>query len=1663
MNLLPRIYFNGGDGGGGGGTTVSSKSGGSSGTHKESGVFYRKVSPNRYHYGDDTITTADDNFWKDTALSTVFPDLYDGSTATSIVSGGADERLYLSKFTIPESEEFGDSDNLIGLKYFFYPTAVTQEQLNTYTPAYRMWNLNTPMTDEGSITPDKRNLAVFTTYMDIEKPLYGDDFSGVTTKTSSFSTTRTIQTGEPYITVSDAASNQDWLANPFKMTEDEIYTKYGSDLGGERVVYITKEWRSSGMRGVVGLGAFSIGTIEGVWDLITEPSWEAAGQVASRGMVQKAWVPINGKTWGLDIQWDDDKIKSKIKYSAQIEEDASDLLIPLESGESIFTDVYMRGNQRPSVSEGDLLKATAEIVTENALTGGQSLKLETFWNKKATPQAEAFPTSLPAPGPGTCTNRQEVTCVHELPYPQPIDAVPDVSRPLEDRQKPNQINSASNPYRNMGYTGQYWSMDFMIEEMDYNYNAGSPHNNDGDVGAIDNSAWVRGMAVTFSNTKPQSNETFFDFVSRCTGVAARDDVVNKNLKEFSYTGVKSFMGFYIGKFNWNGSDVDNGINLEHNKFSEDPILCIPYLHPEYSPNAGTNDASSATGGAGWRTSNVAFNTGNDDNPAFHQQIGDAVWFWPGSTTDTRRIDGHSHGVCELQEQRWYKAVVNFHHEEGCVLQFFDSKNDESLTLPMKLKTPKGNASHKRTGPEYYPRYVTIWVKNFPGGRMNKSAQDISHGEDADDWSSRTCVFVDRVGMWGMNNSIIENCTVTDNNKVGRSRVKIPSAYTHTWDTGWMEAATPTNPDSEPYAHGTSLSEGVQTNSYISIGFDDPGDFDKLSGLSNGTYLFFNGFKVDSNAHQALYNSASDNYIRAGFTSNSYNEPLGGQTDYSFFDHSTSPTAFRRGLQTWGSGTTGRSLIFTGDTANEYFNQKGVTKLDFNSQQVDYGEIQTEANYANISVGDLRFETGTQLQSFKRENIFVSARVMDVSNANIGTVIVDHPQIFNLPDDQEYLIFKKEWNHYKNGNAAWRNNYQVVEDFDLAPTRYSCLKVKVSKRNGNEITFNKDVRFSSYGHQIISDGTYTKYQLNKLITGGMELAGLCHERTKNNILISPLKYWLIIEAYNNDGTAGQAGASRSYASIATVNKGESSFPASTNYGVTYSEHKFTDTPIPTNVWSLAATNESSTVETQTDYGYGIMDDNNPSGGYVSQFIPKDKDLLLAIDSSPIIEKGNYNVGDALSTLLVPKDMQNASALTIGTSDNKNTVKLKGSNSTKPSTWLFYKRPYALLKYKDELPTIEDFKVEPDEDNPSFPKFTWKCSDDDIWYGFIIIDKKVPENQYHNAFLHVPMNTPIPSNETSGINWPPTSSDSQYNIFDYVNNNHNYYGYVKRPEGETPIQFISMSENVGSPYNFLDPEGLSGYCHNFTYGDSLPLDAHEASDLVKGYKEEGDVFSASVIIRPSDINDEFKSHKRRTIFKTEGAGAGGIHLKLGGDRYIYAHMHFKGTGRGVREINEVILKSHSVVLENKPMNIIVTFDKYLKSGNMKLFINGKLEDLTGKAYIGSAPPLDDTNHWEWNRPIHKANAWSIFHRVYVGDEAWKGRMEELVFYQDVIYPINPHSGEFTLTTPLPDSDDDGRPQSYFGKIFIKDYHNIRGTTSKEVATTPHTIIHKVGLGI
>ena len=78
---------------------------------------------------------------------------------------------------------------------------------------------------------------------------------------------------------------------------------------------------------------------------------------------------------------------------------------------------------------------------------------------------------------------------------------------------------------------------------------------------------------------------------------------------------------------------------------------------------------------------------------------------------------------------------------------------------------------------------------------------------------------------------------------------------------------------------------------------------------------------------------------------------------------------------------------------------------------------------------------------------------------------------------------------------------------------------------------------------------------------------------------------------------------------------------------------------------------------------------------------------------------------------------------------------------------------------------------------------------------------------------------------------------------------------------------------------------------------------------------------------------------------------------------------------------------------------------------------------------------------------------------------GCIEEVVVYNKAIYPFTGTDKELLFTKPLQELQDttvsSSRP--YSGKVFLKDYHNIRGVSVSEVATAPQVSFKKAAFRI
>ena len=148
-------------------------------------------------------------------------------------------------------------------------------------------------------------------------------------------------------------------------------------------------------------------------------------------------------------------------------------------------------------------------------------------------------------------------------------------------------------------------------------------------------------------------------------------------------------------------------------------------------------------------------------------------------------------------------------------------------------------------------------------------------------------------------------------------------------------------------------------------------------------------------------------------------------------------------------------------------------------------------------------------------------------------------------------------------------------------------------------------------------------------------------------------------------------------------------------------------------------------------------------------------------------------------------------------------------------------------------------------------------------------------------------------------------------------------------------------------------------------------------------------------------------------------------------------------------------------------MLTFDKSLATNNVKLFINGKLEDQSGlKTSSGS------THNWKDGADINNdsSSKLTIGIRGHVSGSTpttddYSGTIEEIVLYNRAIYPVIPSLGEVNILKPLQELNeaDIASGISTVARLFIKDYHNIRGTLSNDVASSSMISYRKSGIGL
>jgi hypothetical protein len=509
-----------------------------------------------------------------------------------------------------------------------------------------------------------------------------------------------------------------------------------------------------------------------------------------------------------------------------------------------------------------------------------------------------------------------------------------------------------------------------------------------------------------------------------------------------------------------------------------------------------------------------------------------------------------------------------------------------------------------------------------------------------------------------------------------------------------------------------------------------------------------------------------------------------------------------------------------------------------------------------------------------------------------------------------------------------------------------------------------------------------------------------------LFISPRKYWVVFQIWPIDDN-DEFVSPRSYESICTVNKSGPDLGGS-DLGATFSESIATDGPYA-KLWSLGP--GGGTFESTIDYGFGAFDTDELTFGHVQEFTPWTNGAgWQGIDLTAIVKEHSPKPGDIITTMLYPENSSQQHKLTVATTES--TAAADSDSNTR--------RPYMLAKYEDAVPVISDFKVQPYSEDPMFPEFTWESNANDLWYGYFIISDTQVKNKYHRSW-HSGFDVPLQNNENPFIN--------------ILNSASSWTEWYDERDGTSGDLGGTISDKV----NFQQPDGLAGWAFHFDgTADYITIPKASLNTLPTNN------MSLVMHITPDSGSISTKEY----LFNSGGTRE--IEVWLDSSYNVNVRAHPEGTA-----FVPVTLTSTTIVPNDgeTPTCIIVTLDSTLSHGNLKLFINGKLEDQSGKA-------VEDGGDGAWK--LDKGLTTSTHGtNLYFGRDGtssaryYDGKMEEVSYFDITIYPVDPTIGYFVFEKPLSElalAQSPSSSKSYSARLFAFDYHNLRGKTINEVGMSP-----------
>ena len=907
----------------------------------------------------------------------------------------------------------------------------------------------------------------------------------------------------------------------------------------------------------------------------------------------------------------------------------------------------------------------------------------------------------------------------------------------------------------------------------------------------------------------------------------------------------------------------------------------------------------------------------------------------------------------------------------------------------------------------FPKYMTIWVQNYrwikgtegnQGSRESGSPADLhfKYGDiGVSGASMQTEVLIDSISL---NNfyPTTQNATAT-NQKVGSIGLVNNSVMSpfKTLNTGDYWAGGYSDDYTNLVTQGSY--EEVAPGNYISIGFNGKDELPISGTYEAGGYMLFNNF---SSASEATLDRIVDS---TGFLGSgaylSVSPTLSGNFVTGVPDYNgagqmfTGFSATGSTVNTAGTGyndplTKGRGRFdVTGGAAAD---NKFCYASGSNTMFSTDGFAQKGFAYLNVkSASATATATGSWSTWGRRENPLASTKITAISATDD---LLDSNQV-RVADVSVINGANRDWT----GETGFTNNGSYWEDEQYIIYRPNTL-IPNSDTYANATGSKTALKIVNIQNDIITFDQSVEKANNSSID-------LCTPDLLNELYISPWKYWISL-LFKTD----QNIVPRNYGQVAMVNE----TPSDSNLnqlGTTWNESLYNYyTGLETKTfggrsspynrrWALNM-NDDSALDLTTDYGHGAYDIETKRGGYIDKKTAV-SGAYLDINLKGLISSGKVKDGQDFVIATVLEDPLTSNLVKI-VSENATNLYLSGSASTSD---VAYYQPRYYWKYRDEVPKKPSLTMTANSnlvdgsanlydltsENLNSIKFDWNESDDDIWYRYMIVSTGSIENKYSHAQLWIPLND-IPANQDLGV----YSTYTGYNVV----------------SGTTHT--LSNGGGLTS-----DITGFSGWAPVFkgATDEYLKLPSGSASPVYPNIT--GSKFSLVAHCVP-DANTE-----QKTYIIQKGLSASGVGMLISGadNNAPMVQINHSGT----------MLTSYTINLE-QPLNVIYTYEKDCADGlDGKLYVNGVLADTQATLSTPSTTNKDLTIGAD------SSNA-----------NRFRGTIEEIIFY-DTVLKVPETANTYTLNTADYEDLSGSDIITHTARLFTFDYHNIRGKSQREVASS------------